>query len=100
MKKMVFISHPCAGNIEGNRKKVDTICKEIMKKHDNVLPISPLHMFSYIENDNDRDYILDACYQMIDMCAELWSYGSSEGCDSEVYYAHKAGVKVVYKCLN
>ena len=63
--KYAFISHPFANNPEGNRKKVDKICKYWVKK--GVIPISPLHMFSFYEDDSDREKILNICYKLIDI---------------------------------
>ena len=39
--KRVFISHPYKDDPKGNKKRVDTICRELAEK-DDILPISPL----------------------------------------------------------
>ncbi len=87
--KYAFISHPFANNPEGNRKKVDKICKYWVKK--GVIPISPLHLFSFYEEDNDRDKILNICYKLIDIVDVVFVYGDSEGCRLEKEYAKKKG---------
>lgn len=38
--KRVFISHPYKDDPKGNKKRVDTICRELAEK-DDILPISP-----------------------------------------------------------
>ena len=87
--KKVFISHPYADNPEKNKNRVDKICKEVLGK--GYLPISPLHLFSYMENDNFRKEVLQACFNLIDLSDEVWIYGMSEGCSLELEYALKAG---------
>ena len=91
--KRVFISHPYKDDPKGNKKRVDTICRELAEK-DDILPISPLHLFSFMENDEKREEILQVCYRLIDICDEVWIYGDSEGCKREAEYAQRAG-KVV-----
>ena len=91
--KRVFISHPYKDEPKGNKKRVDTICRELAEK-DDIIPISPLHLFSFMENDDKREEILQVCFRLIDICDEVWIYGDSEGCRMELEYARSIG-KVV-----
>ena len=91
--KRVFISHPYKDDPKRNKKRVDTICRELAEK-DDILPISPLHLFSFMEDDDNREEILQVCYRLIDICDEVWIYGDSEGCRMELEYARSIG-KVV-----
>ena len=91
--KRVFISHPYKDDPKGNKKRVDTICRELAER-DDILPISPLHLFSFMEDDLQREEILQVCFRLIDICDEVWIYGDSEGCKREAEYAQRAG-KVV-----
>ena len=84
--KRIFISHPYKDDPKGNKKLVDTICREL-EERDDILPISPLHLFSFMENDDKREEILQVCFRLIDICDEVWVYGDSEGCRREVKYA-------------
>ena len=93
--KRVFISHPFVSDPEGNRKKVDSICRDLARK--GVLPISPLHLFSFMDNDLQREEILQVCFRLIDSCDEVWVYGESEGCRKEMEYALSIGKSVVIK---
>jgi hypothetical protein len=79
--KKIFISHPYANNPEQNKVWVDNICKQALK--DGFLPISPLHAFSYMENDTYRTEIMNVCAMLIAMCDEVWIYGWSAGCQQE-----------------
>ena len=87
--KRIFISHPFAGDPEGNRRRVDEICKNIK----DALPISPMHLFGFIEEETEehREEIMRVCKRMIDICDEVWIYGDSPGCREEKEYAKKTG---------
>jgi len=91
--KRVFISHPYKDDPTGNKKMVDTICRGLAEK-DEILPISPLHLFSFMENDDKREEILQVCFRLIDICDEVWVYGDSEGCRREAKYAKSVGKPV------
>jgi len=90
--KRVFISHPYKDDPTGNRKQADRICRELARE--GMLPISPLHLFSFMDNDDKREEILQVCFRLIDICDEVWIYGDSEGCEKEREYARSIG-KVV-----
>ena len=94
--KRVFISHPFSSDPEGNRVRVDIICHDLVKQ--GILPISPLHLFSFMEDDLQREEILQVCFRLIDICDEVWVYGDSEGCRKERAYALSRGKKVLNKC--
>ena len=85
--KKVFISHPFKEDPEKNRARVDKICKSI-KDH---LPISPLHLFAFMESDGERDTIMEVCFRLIDISDEVWIYGDSEGCRIEKEHAMQTG---------
>ena len=94
--KRVFISHPYKDDPERNKKRVDNICRELAER-DDILLISPLHLFSFMENDDNREEILQVCFRLIDICDEVWIYGDSEGCRKEREYALSIGKSVVIK---
>ena len=91
--KRVFISHPYKDDPMGNKKRVDTICRELAEKGD-LLPISPLHLFSFMKEDSNREEILRVCFRLINICDEVWIYGDSEGCRREAQYAKSVGKPV------
>ncbi len=90
----VFVSHPLTGDFEGNRARVDKLCRRIAKQR--LLPVSPLHLFSFFDTEDHatREAVLQVCFRLIDMCDEVWVYGDSEGCRMEADYAKMVG-KVV-----
>ena len=87
--KYAFISHPYVDNPTQNKIKVDKICKYWAKK--GIIPISPLHMFSFYEDDSNREKILNICYKLIDIVDVVFIYGDSEGCRLEKEYAKEKG---------
>ena len=97
MIKRVFISHPFKDDPEGNRKKVEKICKEIIEEDDFILPISPLHCFSFLKDDDKRNDIMSVCYDLIMISDEVWLYGDSDGCHLEKQVALDMGKKVIIK---
>jgi len=96
-KKRVFVSHPFTGDSEGDRIKVDKICKQL--EADGFFPISPLHAFSYKVDDSDRELVMESCFRMIDFCDAVFIYGDSKGCKRELEYARRNSklVKIKYK---
>lgn len=46
-------------------------------------------MFSFMKDDVARADILEWCFQMINICDEVWIYGESEGCVREKQFAEK-----------
>ena len=91
--KIVFISHPYSDDPVGNKEKVDKICRYWVKQ--GVIPISPLHLFSFYDNDTDRNTIMEICYHLIDKCDLVFMYGDSLGCTMEREYAEDNDKKVV-----
>ena len=88
----IFVSHPYADNPEGNVRTATTICQTLVKQGH--MPISPLHLFSFYEDDSEREEIMAICCHLIDCCDELWSYGDSKGCIQEREYAECIGIPV------
>jgi len=90
--KRVYISHPYENNREDNFEEVTHICSQIANTHETVLPISPIHMFSFLDDRDpvDREKALAYCLNLISDCDEVWVFGNweeSEGCKKEVTMA-------------
>lgn len=90
--KRIYISHPFANDIEGNRKKVTEICRELEAQ--GYLPISPIHLFGWKVDDSNREEVLKADLELMWLCEELWKYGESEGCNLEEEYATTCDIPV------
>lgn len=89
-----FVSHPLTGDFEGNRRKADKICRKLLKQ--GILPISPLHLFSFIDKEDDelRNEILKVCFTLINHCDAVRIYGDSKGCRLEKTYAQSVGKEI------
>jgi len=96
--RRVFISHPFSGDEEDNFRKVDNICKSIMRDNEDTLPISPLHLWSFMKEDGIyRQEILLFCFDMISFSDEVWFYKYGElsnGQKKELDYAELANKKI------
>lgn len=89
----VYIAHPYNGKQE-NMDSVTTIARGLK----NILPISPIHAFSFLEEPQDRTKALEYCRELLSMCDELWlcpGWERSEGCRMEKAWAKDMGIKVV-----
>lgn len=79
--KRIYISHPYAGDPQGNKAKVEKICTDIIESGEG-LPISPIHLFSFTD-DTHREEILKACLALLSIVDEVWCYGTSSGVELE-----------------
>lgn len=95
--KKVYISHPYASDPAGNTAKVDLICRDLVASG-KVLPISPIHLFSFTDDSNRRG-ILEVCMALVLLADELWVYGLSAGVILEIGVAKDHDIPVVYKVL-
>ncbi len=97
--KRIFISHPLysEGDVAENFCKVHDICREILEAGD--LPISPIHLFSFIEEETkeQRISILAYCERLMTTCDEFYSYGNRGGCLVEKMMALERGLKITNK---
>ena len=91
--KRVYISHPFSGDIEGNRNKAEAICRELDRRGE-VLPVSPIHLFSHMDDDSRRDEVLAVCLDLLEMVDEMWVFGDSAGCREECEMAERIGLPV------
>jgi len=91
--KRIFVSHPYQNDPKNNIIQVSNICQDIVENGN--LPISPLHLFSYMSTDSLRNEIIEICYHLIDISDEVWQYGKSAGCCLEKEYALSKGKLVI-----
>lgn len=92
--KKVYIAHPLRGeNREKNVAEVTKICKKITELFPDVLPVSPIHAFSFLDNcgAEGEKKALELCLELLKSCDEIWFFGNwakSEGCCAEFDTAH------------
>ena len=97
--KKVYIAHPLRGDVAGNMAKATQICQELHQQGE-VLPVSPLHAFSFVDPTGPQEVVLAYCRSLLLACDELWVHGNwqeSEGCRMEVDIAQFVGMPVVFK---
>ena len=89
--KLVYIAHPLRGaEREKNVQEVTRICQKVSELFPEVLPISPIHAFSFLDNcgaEGERT-ALGLCLDMINHCTEAWFFGDwqkSVGCKAEYF---------------
>ncbi|AZF90189.1 MAG: DUF4406 domain-containing protein [Phage 5P_2] len=95
--RIVFISHPYKNDPIGNLKRITEICRRIVEP--NVLPLSPLHAFSFLKETENRARIMEFCFWLISLCDEVWVCGDwhkSEGCCQEIEWARQMGKPLVF----
>lgn len=97
--KRIYVSHPLRNGKTGdeliaevkhNKMEVSKICEDIIKKHDDVLILSPIHAFGFISPHDDQTQAFDQCKSLLELADELWVYGdwhASAGCQMEIRYA-------------
>lgn len=107
--KRIYVSHPLRNGktgdeliaeVEHNRKVVSKICEDILKKHDDILILSPIHAFGFISPLVEQTQAFNQCKALIELADELWIYGdwhNSEGCRIEVQYAEILKIPIKYK---
>jgi len=96
--KKVYICHPFQG-LAANFDAITQICRTLAEERPDIVPISPVHVFSYLDDDVHRVLVLGYCLELLETCDEVWVYGDwrkSEGCCLEVGRASELGMPIVY----
>lgn len=93
----VFVSHPLSDNVPVRRAQNRELMNTLNKEFPNVIFISPLLLFDYMDDDSKRDDILAICRLLIrHVCDEVWIFGDSSGCRMERDCAEDAGKEIKY----
>ena len=95
--KVVYIAHPFTNDPEGNMRKVAGICRDLPE---DIVPISPIHNFSFLKEPDDREKALPMCLILLSRADEVWVYGdykNSTGCQAEISMAETLGIPIIYK---
>ncbi len=83
----VYIAHPYGGK-EENKLKVESIIKDLVSQYDNVIFISPIHLFGYLYNEVSYSQGMEWCLNILNECDEIWlcnGWEDSQGCRMEYY---------------
>ncbi len=95
----IYIVHPYRNDPEGNFQKVTAICKDIVAKHSDMVPLAPQLMLRHLIDENDQDLAFEMCRSLIKRCNEVWVYDDkSEGCQEDIKYAMSLRIPVILRC--
>jgi hypothetical protein len=98
VKKKIYVSHPYRGKtgtiqeVKKNVNEITEICRELLLNRNDIIIISPVHMYSFMTYSDDQELVLEKCSELLLMCDEIWLYGewkNSEGCVYEEQLAKK-----------
>lgn len=104
--KTVYIVHPLIGddmlNINYNMLKIDNIARSIALNEPDVLPLSPVHAFSFLSaHDAAEDELgRQLCSKLITKADEVRVFGdwqTSRGCNMEIHIASELGIPIVFE---
>lgn len=93
--KIVFVCHPFAGDLAGNRRRVAEICSRLILQ--NILPISPqIYLPEFLDESTQRDLALRLCLELVELCDEVRVYGEpTEGMRLEITEARRVGIPII-----
>ena len=99
MKKKIFVSSPLRGNLVINIENAKKYCHWVVNK--NHIPYAPHIFFTQFLDDEipeERDFGLNAGFEFLKVCDELWVFGSriSEGMQMEIDLANELKMPIVY----
>lgn len=94
----IYIAHPFGGEQE-NKERVEDIVTDLVKKNEDLIYISPIHMFGYLYDTVSYEQGMEWCLEMLDTCdclvlaSDEWV--NSRGCNMEVDFAKDKGIDVL-----
>lgn len=102
VKKKVFIVHPLTSYGEPilNFQRVGKICRSLLESRKDIVPVSPIHAFSFVDWDGPQETVMEWCLHLLKCCDELWVYGKwwlSAGCVEVVSWAAENKIPIIYK---
>lgn len=93
---LVYVAHPFAGDVEGNRRRIVAICRAMVAAR--VLPVAPqLYLPAFVDEGSERERALRFCCRLLEACDEVHVYaerGVSAGMAREVAHARACGIPV------
>jgi len=104
-KKVVYIAHPVRGDVEGNKQKILTICREIHLNSSNIIPTAPyVTTLMYLDDNKakERRLGMEANRRIFENGGfeELWLCGPciSDGMKKEVEWCMNLDIPIY--CYN
>lgn len=106
--KRVYVIHPLRNNALSNEvdvtarkniKEVSRICSSIAKENSNILILSPVHAFAFMDYKGDQSQVFKFCELLLEYADEAWVFGNwqaSEGCQYEINLAQELKIPIKY----
>lgn len=85
----IYIAHPLRGdNHQENIEETAIICRKIYNLFPEILPVSPIHMFGFLDGYGleAENKVIEYCINTLNFCDKLWLFGNwkdSIGCRIE-----------------
>ncbi len=102
--KYVYVCSPLRGNIEGNMEKAKGYCRDIIKKHPDVIPFAPhIYCTQFLDDTvtEERKKGIQIGNEILKTwCDELWVFGvrslqdASSGMQAEIAMARDLGIPI------
>lgn len=92
---LIYISHPYGGR-EDNKKAIEKIIEELVKKNSKHVYVSPVHCFGFLYETTEYQQGIDMCLTLLGRCDYMYVFGdwkTSVGCMTEIEYAMKHRIK-------
>ena len=94
----IYIAHPFGG-LQENKERVEDIIIDLVKINEDIVYISPIHMFGYAYDLVSWEQGMEWCLEMLDGCdclvlaSDEWN--SSKGCNVEFQFAKDKGIDIL-----
>lgn len=107
--KRVYVIHPLRCNASSNEidatakkniKEVSRICFSLVKENPNIMILSPVHAFAFMDYKEDQSLVFKFCELLLEYADEAWVFGNwqvSEGCLYEINLAQELKIPIAYK---
>ena len=67
---LVYISHEFGGELE-NVQRTEELIKDLIKKYDQIQPVSPIHATGFLYNEVSYEKGIDWCLNLLRFCDEF-----------------------------
>lgn len=93
---MIYVSHAYGEN-ENNKTEIESIVRELVKRHPGVTYVSPVHAFGFLYSDVDYIEGMNYCLELLDYCTAMMAFGPvSKGVRIEMDSCNKRGIPFIH----
>ena len=94
---LVYISHEFGGELE-NVQRTEELIKDLIKKYDQVQPVSPIHATGFLYNEVSYEKGIDWCLNLLRLCDVMIVFGHesmSRGCIIEKEFCDEFNIPIL-----